>query len=159
MYYRTLSAEDHEIANQGMFNFDTPAALDLTNLADDLHLMKEGGWPVVLPQYDFVTHARRNTTTALNFNSVVIVEGLFVLAEPRIREVLDLRLFAQNHVDTCLAQRLRRDAKERGIPMEKGVTQYLKFVKPSLDLIIKPSAAHADMVVPVSKERLAAVNV
>jgi len=149
-YYKTLSEDDHRLAGDGAFNFDRPEALDLDQLAKDLLRMKalDAQWPIMLPSYDFVTHRCLNASVALQRPRAVLVEGLFVLAVPEVTQHLDVRLFVQDDIDTCLVQRLRRDVAERGIGVGAALAQYERYVKPAYDEIIKPSSSHADLIVP-----------
>mmetsp|Transcript_91744 Transcript_91744/g.230526 ORF Transcript_91744/g.230526 Transcript_91744/m.230526 type:complete len:272 (-) Transcript_91744:358-1173(-) len=150
-YYRSLSEAEHLQALEGNINFDRLEALDLDRLAEDVRLIKgDTHWPLHLPSYDFVSHKRVDEGVTLQRPQAVLVEGLFVLAAPELRELFDVKLFARDDVDRCLVQRLRRDSEERGIPMGTALTQYENHVKPAYDSIIAPSASHADLVVPAA---------
>lgn len=150
-YYRTLSEEDHLKAIKGDVNFDRPEALDLERLVEDVRRMRgNASWPLQIPSYDFVTHRSSAAGTSLEWSQAVILEGLFVLAVPELRELLDVRLFARDDVDVCLVQRLRRDSRERGIPLDTALVQYEQHVKPAYDTVVQPSAVHADLVIPTA---------
>lgn len=101
-----------------------------------------------IPNYSFVKHARLDETTYLYGANVVIVEGIFVLYDKNLRDLLDLRVFVQCDSDLMLARRLRRDLVERGRDVNGVLDQYLRFVKPALDNFIQPTNRFADIIVP-----------
>eukprot|EP00927_Polykrikos_kofoidii_P067815 TRINITY_DN63255_c0_g1_i1.p1 TRINITY_DN63255_c0_g1~~TRINITY_DN63255_c0_g1_i1.p1 ORF type:complete len:297 (-),score=48.90 TRINITY_DN63255_c0_g1_i1:391-1281(-) len=159
-YYHTLSEEDHLLALKGEVNFDRLEAVDMERFAQDLRRIRaDNQWPLPLPSYDFLTHQRSDQVSWLKRPRALLIEGLFVLAVPEVRDLVDLKVFVGDDVDTCLLQRLRRDTAERGISIDAGLRQYERHVKPALDAIIAPSAAFADLVVPsgTRNERAASV--
>jgi len=160
-YYRTLNEEDHRRALEGEINFDRPEALAFDHLLKDLSMMKSPHtqWPMMLPSYDFVFHQRTDASVPLTRPRAILVEGLFVLSSAEIRELLDVRLFARDDVDTCLVQRLRRDVDERNIAVAVALAQYERYVKPAFDAIVNPSSVHADLVIPNATRNVPAAEV
>lgn len=123
----------------------------MARLANDVSAMRGNStWPLSLPAYDFVSHQSIDARVVVHRPHAVLVEGLFVLAVPELRELLDIKIFATDDVDRCLVQRLRRDSEERGIPMATALTQYESHAKPAYDSVILPSAKFADLVVPTA---------
>lgn len=102
-----------------------------------------------IPNYSFVHHNRMKDTTYLYGATVVIIEGLFVLHDKDLRDVLDLKVFVQCDSDLMLARRLKRDLVERGRDPAGVLDQYLRYVKPSFDNHIQPTSRYADILIQV----------
>jgi len=126
-------------------NYDEPAAIDVTLLVEHLAALA-GGRPIRKPVYSFETHTRvgaeRVTPTA-----VVVVEGLFPLWWPPLRERLDLKVFVDAPADVRLARRLQRDIRERGRSAPDVLEQYFASVRPMHERYVEPCRAMADLVV------------
>ncbi|GAA5831973.1 hypothetical protein JCM5353_002829 [Sporobolomyces roseus] len=146
-FYKSLTAKEKEAAFRSEHDFDSPNSFDydvLTQCIQDLKDCKA----VQIPNYSFVKHSRLDETTYLYGAAIVIVEGIFVLHDEALRNVLDLKVFVQCDSDLMLARRLRRDLVERGRQADGVLDQYLRFVKPSFDSFIAPTARYADIIVP-----------
>ncbi|GAA6028544.1 hypothetical protein JCM8097_007273 [Rhodosporidiobolus ruineniae] len=146
-FYKSLTQAERERAFKNEHDFDAPDSFDYDKLVECIQNMKECK-AVQIPNYSFVDHARTDTTTYLYGANVVIVEGIFVLHDPALRDVLDLRVFVQCDSDLMLARRIRRDIVERGREADGIINQYLAFVKPALDNFIQPTSRFADIIVP-----------
>lgn len=145
-YYRDLS--DLPLDARGARDFDRPEALDLEHLVADLEALRAGRAADV-PVYDFRTHARvRDRVRRVEPTPLVVVEGILLLADARVRERLDLRVFVDAPADVRLARRLRRDVAERGRTPESVLAQYDASVRPAHEALVAPSRAHAHLVVP-----------
>ncbi|MGH7783815.1 MAG: uridine kinase, partial [Candidatus Binatia bacterium] len=106
------------------------------------------GEPIEMPVYDMVTHTRRNHTETLEPRPVVIVEGILIFAEPRILDLLDVRVFVDTPDDIRLMRRLRRDINERGRSFERTLDQYERTIRPMHFEFVEPSKRHADIIIP-----------
>ncbi|GAA5983439.1 hypothetical protein JCM11641_007849 [Rhodosporidiobolus odoratus] len=146
-FYKSLTAEESRAAFENEHDFDAPDSFDYSALVGCVQDMKDCR-AVQIPNYSFVKHARTSETTYLYGANVIIVEGIFVLHDPALRDVLDLRIFVQCDSDLMLARRIRRDIVERGRDPEGIINQYLTFVKPALDNFIQPTSRFADIIVP-----------
>lgn len=146
-FYRPLSAEQSAAAFESRYDFDHPGAFDTELLVRTLRDLKAGRAAEV-PVYSFAQHQRLPHTTYLYGANVVLLEGLFVLQEPALRELLDMKVFVQADADLMLARRIRRDVLERGRDVDGILRQYLTFVKPSQDHFVAPQARFADIIVP-----------
>jgi len=142
-YYRDLSHLPP--ADRARVNFDHPAALDVDLLAAHLRQLA-AGQPIARPRYDFTTHTRRPETDRLTPRPVVLLEGHLILAEPRIRRWLDLKVFVEADPDLRFIRRLRRDLEERGRTLESILTQYLTTVRPMHQQFVEPSRRFADLI-------------
>lgn len=127
------------------FNFDQPGALDTASLVADLDRLR-AGQPAELPDYDFPNHQPHAHRVLAAPRPVLLVEGLFVLAEPALRERLDLRLYVHADADIRLVRRIRRDVVARGWDVEQVLVRYLRDVRPGHVAYIEPSRAHAHLV-------------
>ncbi|KAI9218710.1 uridine-cytidine kinase 1-like 1 [Blastocladiella britannica] len=157
-FYKSLSAEQIAAAHRNEHDFDHPSSFDYDLLFTVLNDLREGK-RVEVPVYDFATHSRlRDKTTPVYGANVIIFEGIFALYDPQVRSVMDLMVYVDTDADVCLARRLRRDIAERGRDAAGVLQQYARFVKPALDKFIRPTMAHADMIVPRGKENIVAID-
>lgn len=136
------------------WNFDCEDAFDQQLLKECIIDLKRGQAAEV-PVYSFVQHQRTGETKYLYGASVIIVEGLFVLSDPEVRQLLDLKLFVQADSDTMLARRIMRDTKERGRSVDGVIEHYLRWVKPAMDSGIQPTSKWADLIVPGQRNEVA----
>ncbi len=155
-YYK--SAEYVNNDNITAFNFDHPDAFDTELMISHLKALKEGK-AVDIPQYDFVTHKRRETTTHIEPQPIIILDGLMVLYDKRVRDLCDLKLYVDTPSDVRFIRRLERDVKERGRTLESVVTQYMAVVRPGFINFIEPTKEFADLVIPEGGYNEKALNV
>lgn len=144
-YY--ISRSDQPIEERAAANYDHPDAFDWELLNDHLAALTAGG-TVDVPVYDYTIHDRSDRVDAVTAARVIVVEGILVLWEPRLRERFDLKIFVDTPADLRIIRRLRRDVAERGRTPESILDQYLTTVRPSHELFIEPSKRYADVIVP-----------
>jgi uridine kinase len=154
-YYRDVAWRDAEEMRR--HNFDHPDALDTDLLVEHLQALRTGR-DVEVPVYDFVTHRRRPETVRVEARPVVLVEGILLLAEPRVRELLDFKIFVDTDPDVRLVRRLLRDVEERGRSVPDVIRQYLETVRPMHLEFIEPSKRWADVIVPEGGENRVAME-
>ena len=142
-------------------NFDHPDALDAPLLIRDVESLKLG-LGIEQPRYSFVTHARLESTEPIAPRPVIIVEGLFSLYWPALRDLLDLKIYVETPDEECYARRLRRDVSERGRSPESIEYQYSVTVRPMALSYVRPTAQFADLtvsgVVPLDSSIKATLN-
>jgi len=126
-------------------DFDHPDALDTARLVADVERLKRGE-SVELPVYNFASHSRSIDTETLHPTPVIVVEGILVLADPRLAALADLTVFVDAPEDVRFERRLRRDMAERGRTEESVRAQYAETVKPNHDRFVQPSKALASVV-------------
>ncbi|CAO1635294.1 unnamed protein product [Parajaminaea phylloscopi] len=153
-FYKELTPEQSKLAFANNWDFDCEDAFDQELLRQCIIDLKNGR-SVEVPVYSFVQHQRTAETKYLYGASVIIVEGLFVLSDPAIRELLDLKLFVQADSDLMLARRITRDTKERGRELSGVIEHYLRWVKPAMDNYISPTSKWADLIVPGQRNEVA----
>jgi uridine kinase len=144
-YYTARTHEPIEV--RAAANYDHPDAFDWDLL--DAHVAALlAGDPVDVPVYDFANFDRTDRTEVVMPSPVIVVEGILVLWEPRLRERFDLKIFVDAPADLRVIRRLQRDVAERGRTTESILDQYLTTVRPSHELFIEPSKRYADVIVP-----------
>ncbi|KAI3481197.1 hypothetical protein L1887_56514 [Cichorium endivia] len=153
-YYKSLTPEQSKLAFQEQYDFDHPDAFDYDILKQCIKDLRQSK-AVEIPVYSFVKHQRTSETNYLYGPAVLIVEGIFVLHDPEIRDLFDLKVYVQADSDLMLARRIKRDIVERGRSVNSVLDQYLRFVKPAFDTFVSATARHADMIVPGSHNEVA----
>ncbi len=144
-YYREL--KDLLPNQRAVVNFDHPDSIESELMLADILRLKQ--WESVnLPVYDFSTHSRTDKTIHVNPQSVIIVEGILIFAEPKLRDIFDVKLFVDTDPDLRFIRRLQRDIAERGRTMEKVIQQYLTTVRPMHLEFVEPSKRYADVIIP-----------
>ena len=128
-------------------NYDHPDAFDWALLNTQVRTLIEGD-PVAVPVYDFATHTRSGESMTLRAAPIVIIEGILVLFEAELRELMDLKVFVDADADVRFIRRLERDVRERGRTPESVIAQYLETVRPSHLSFIEPSKRYADVIIP-----------
>lgn len=154
-YYKDLSHLPLE--NRRQFNFDHPDALDTPLLIQHLQELRQGR-SVEVPHYDFATYCRLPETRTVHPCPVVIVEGILILTEPALRNLIDLKLYVDTDADLRLIRRIKRDIAKRGRTLESVVEQYLATVRPMHLEFVEPSKRYADVIIPQGGQNVAALE-
>ncbi|KAL6744043.1 hypothetical protein Aduo_017019 [Ancylostoma duodenale] len=155
-FYKELSEEDHARAERGEYDFDHPSAFDFDKFADTMNKL-ERGFSVTIPHYDNVT-SRRIGTLTIEPADVIMVEGILVFYDDRIREKFAMKLFVDADADVRLARRVRRDTVERKKPLPLVLTQYTNLVKPAFEEFCRPTMKCADVIIPRGGENDVAID-
>ncbi len=144
-YYRDLAHLPFD--DRVKTNFDHPDSLETELLIAHLQRLRAGE-PIDRPVYDFSSHCRTTATVRVDPEPVVIVEGILVLIERELREIMDLRIYIDTDGDLRVLRRLERDLLERGRSVESVISQYLLTVRPMHLQFVEPSKRYADIIVP-----------
>ncbi|QWB99459.1 uridine kinase [Mycoplasmatota bacterium] len=128
-------------------NYDHPNAFDVDLLKEHIQALKNHQ-SIDVPEYDFVTHARKTTVTEVKPSKVLIIEGILVLAIEEICDFLDIKIFVDTPDDIRFIRRLNRDVYERNRTLNQVVDQYLATVRPMHKVFVEPSKARADLIIP-----------
>lgn len=155
-YYR--SAEYVSNTNINAFNFDHPSAFDSDLIVAHLEALR-GDDPIEMPQYDFVHHRRKAETIRVQPGKLVILEGIMIFFEPRIRDLIDLKIYVDTPDDIRFIRRLSRDIHERGRTVQSVIDQYMETVRPGHYEFIEPTKAYADLIVPEGGQNEKALEV
>lgn len=144
-YYREL--HDLPPNQRALVNFDHPDSLESELMCE--HIIKLKNWESVdLPIYDFSTHSRTDKTIHVKAQPVVIVEGILIFVEPKLRDLFNVKIFVDTDPDLRFIRRLQRDIAERGRTMENVIKQYLTTVRPMHLEFVEPSKRYADIIIP-----------
>lgn len=133
-------------ADRDRINYDHPDALDTPLLVSHLEELRQGR-PVQMPRYDFTTHSRTGSTTTVKPAQVVILEGILILTDPRLRDLMDIRVFVDTDADLRVIRRMERDVAERGRNVRSVVEQYFASVRPMHLEFVEPSRRYADLTI------------
>ncbi len=152
-YYRDRSHLGEEERSQ--VNYDEAGAIDHDLVFQQLQQLVAGR-SIKRPCYSFATHTRLARIEPVEAKPMVILEGLFALWDPRIRSLMDLKVYVEADADVRFIRRLRRDVLERKRTVESVIEQYLETVRPMHEIYIYPTRAYADLVVD-NTDRLDAV--
>lgn len=155
-YYKDFSAQP--LAERRKFNYDHPDAFDTDLLEQHLQMLRSGQ-PVRKPVYSYALHCRTKKTTLISPAPIILLEGILVLGESRLRELMDIKIFVDTEDDIRLIRRLRRDIHERGRNLEGVLRQYETTVRPMHLGFILPSKRHADVVIPRGGENDVAIDI
>jgi len=128
-------------------NWDHPNSVDWELLLTHLEALAAGD-SIEKPVYDFVEHLRRPEVVRLGAAEVVVIDGILLFTDARVRALCDVKIFVDADADIRLIRRLRRDIVERGRPLDEIVEQYLTTVQPMHLEFVEPSKRYADVIVP-----------
>ncbi|MDO4911982.1 MAG: uridine kinase [Lactobacillus sp.] len=128
-------------------NYDHPDAFDTKLLVSQIDQL-EHGQAIEMPIYDFTQHTRSEKTVHVEPAEIIILEGILVLANEDLRNLMDIKIFVDTDDDIRFIRRLIRDMKERGRSLDSVITQYLATVKPMYHQFIEPTKRYADIIVP-----------
>jgi len=144
-YYRNLA--DMPLDERHQANFDHLDAFDNVMLVNHIKRLRQGQ-SIEMPIYDYKNHVRSSDIEPLEPKPVVILEGILIFAEPRISELLDVKVFVDTPDDIRFIRRLQRDITERGRTVESVIAQYFATVRPMHFEFVEPSKRAADLIIP-----------
>jgi uridine kinase len=144
-YYRNLTHLSYE--ERRHVNWDHPDAFDIDLFVTQLGRLA-AGQAIDKPVYDFVTHARAPESVRVEPTQVVVIDGILLFVDPRVRDLCDVKVYVDADADIRLLRRLRRDMRKRGRPLEEIIDQYLTTVRPMHLEFVEPTKRYADVIVP-----------
>jgi uridine kinase len=128
-------------------NWDHPDAFDYDLLCAHLEALARRE-PIDKPEYDFVTHLRRPAPTRVEPADVIVIDGILLFVDERVRELCDVKVFVDADADIRIIRRIERDTHVRGRPVDEIIEQYLSTVQPMHLQFVEPSKRYADVIVP-----------
>lgn len=138
---------DMPFEERAKINYDHPDAFDHELLFS--HLQKlQLGQSIEVPTYNHAMHIREKETRKIGQHTIIVIEGILLFVEKKLRELMDIRIFMETSLDICLIRRLKRDIKERGRSLDSVLKQYEETVRPMYLQFIDPSKRYADLIVP-----------
>ncbi len=144
-YYK--AHDDLTYEQRAKLNYDHPDAFDTDLILRDLAALRRGE-AAQCPVYDYTVHNRAKETKELNPAPVIIVEGILILHDKRMCDMMDIKIFVDADADERILRRIVRDVRDRGRSLESVIEQYLTTVKPMHEKFVEPSKRNADIVVP-----------
>lgn len=154
-YY--LAQHDKTYEERTRINYDAPDAFDTELMAEHLRLLKMG-FPIDCPVYDYTQHDRSDQVKRITPSEVLIIDGILVLADPRLRAFMDIKIFVDTDADIRILRRIRRDVNVRGRSLDSVIDQYLSTVKPMHEMYVEPSKKYADIIIPEGGYNLVAME-
>lgn len=144
-YYK--AHDDISFEERAKLNYDYPGAFDNELFYEDL-LRLQAGKSISMPSYDYTKYTRSSQTIAIKPTKIILIEGILVLEDKRIRDITDTKVFIDADSDVRLQRRILRDAKERGRSLDSVLEQYIKQVKPMHEKYVEPTKKYADIIIP-----------
>ena len=139
-------------------NYDHPFAFDNELLKEHLQALSRNE-TIEKPIYDFENHTRKKETITVEPRDIIILEGILILFEPEIRELLDIKIFVDTDSDVRVIRRILRDIKDRGRTLDSVILQYMDTVRPAHLQFIEPTKRYADIIIPEGGYNKVAIDI
>jgi uridine kinase len=154
-YYRDLSA--YGGLTPAGINFDHPDSLETSLLIRHIEDLRAGR-AIDQPMYNFATHRRMDSTLRIEPKKIIIIDGILIFVDDRLRKLMDIKIYVDTDADERLIRRIRRDILERGRSVESVMQQYTATVKPMHLQFVEPSKHWADVIIPRGLENVVAID-
>jgi len=155
-YYKDQS--DLSFEERIKTNYDHPDAFDTSLLVEHLNLLLEGQ-VIEKPIYNFEIHNRKKETVSVMSKEIIIFEGILVLSEKVLRDMLNIKIYVDTDADVRFIRRLTRDINERGRTTDSVIKQYLNVVKPMHEQFTEPTKRYADIIIPEGGHNKVAIDI
>jgi uridine kinase len=139
-------------------NYDHPLAFDTDLLLQHLKALLDAKL-IDKPIYDFSKHIRKQETVKVEPKDIIILEGIMILEDERLRNLMDIKIFVDTDADVRVIRRIVRDISDRGRTLESVITQYLNTVKPAHQQFIEPTKKYADIIIPEGGYNKVAIDI
>lgn len=149
--------DDLSMEERAKLNYDHPLSFDNDLLEHHLQELLRGN-SVEVPIYDFTIHTRSEGTLTVEPRDIIILEGLFILYDERIRDLIDIKVFVDTDSDVRIIRRILRDMKERARSLDSIILQYMTTLRPSYINFVEPTKRFADIIVPEGGENKVAID-
>jgi uridine kinase len=153
-YYKASTAP---FVERRKINYDHPLAFDTDLLIAQLKQLRDYQ-PIDKPVYDYTIHNRSQEVVRQDPKDVIILEGILILDDPRLRDLMDIKVYVDTDDDIRLIRRIKRDMKERGRSLDSIITQYLATVRPMYHQFVEPTKRYADIIVPEGGQNQVAID-
>ena len=154
-YYNDQS--EMTMAERHAVNYDHPLAFDTDLIIKQIKQLL-AYQPIEKPVYDYEQYTRSDKTIHQEPRDVIIVEGVLILDDQRLRDLMDIKVFVDTDDDIRIIRRIQRDIKERGRTLDSVIGQYLATVKPMYHQFVEPTKRYADLIVPEGGENEVAID-
>ncbi|HOT99141.1 MAG TPA: uridine kinase [Anaerolineaceae bacterium] len=152
-YYR--DQRNKSLEERRLVNYDHPDSLETDLMIKHIQTLTRGE-AIDLPVYDFKQQTRVAETVPIQPKPIILVEGILIFVEPKLRNLFSMKLFVDTDQDICFIRRLLRDVTERGRTVESVIDQYLRTVRPSFIEFVEPTKRFADVIIPVGGQNTVA---
>lgn len=143
-YY--LARGDMPFEERKRQNYDAPEAFEFDLMVKQITDLKNGR-DILCPVYDFTMHTRSDRVTEIKAKPVVLIDGILIFTEPKLRQIMDMRIYVETDADERILRRARRDMVERGRDLDGIIEQYLATVKPMHNKYVEPTKLYADIII------------
>ena len=143
-YYK--AHDDMPFEERKRLNYDSPQAFEFDLMINQIKALKSGA-DVICPIYDFSRHTRSKETIEIKARPIVIIDGILIFSEPKLMELMNLKIYVETDADERILRRARRDICERGRDFDNVIEQYLATVKPMHNKYVEPTKAYADIII------------
>ena len=143
-YY--LPHDELTLEERRHLNYDAPEAFEFELMISQIEALKRGE-AVDCPVYDFTRHTRSGEVVHIEPRPVIIIDGILIFSEPRLRDIMDMKIYVETDADERILRRVRRDTRERGRDIDDIIEQYLATVKPMHNAHVEPTKAFADIII------------
>lgn len=151
-YY--LPHSDLTLEERKHLNYDSPEAFEFSLMIEHISALKHG-CAVECPVYDFTQHTRSDEVIKIEPRPIIIIDGILIFTEPRLREIMDMKIYVECDADERILRRVSRDTKERGRDIDGIIEQYLATVKPMHNAHVEPTKVYADIILNGGKNSVA----
>ncbi len=155
-YYK--AHDDLSYEDRSRLNYDHPASFDTDLMIADVKKLKNNE-AIDMPVYDYTIHNRADAIVHVVPKKVIIIEGILILENKELRDLMDIKVFVDTDADERLMRRIRRDMVERARSIESILTQYSETVKPMHEQFVEPSKKYADIIIPRGGENLTGISI
>jgi len=143
-YY--LARHDMPLEERKKQNYDSPEAFEFDLMIRQISALKDGQ-DIACPVYDFTQHDRSDQVLRIAAKPVVLIDGILIFTEPKLRQLMDMKIYVETDADERILRRVRRDMRERGRDLDGIIEQYLSTVKPMHNAFVEPTKVFADIII------------
>lgn len=154
-YYKAHDDMDYD--ERARLNYDHPNSFDTERMAEDVRKLIKGQ-AVDIPVYDFTIHNRSAETVHVEPKNLIIIEGILILENKELRDLMDAKIYVDTDADERLMRRIRRDMVERARSIDSILGQYATTVKPMHEEFVEPSKRYADVIIPRGGENVTGIT-
>ncbi len=155
-YYKRHDEMTYE--ERCLLNYDHPDAFDTDLMIEHIQMLRQG-LPIESPIYDFTVHNRSDKTMMILPTKVIVVEGILIFQNEKLRNLMDIKIFVDTDADVRILRRILRDVQARGRSLESVVNQYLTTVKPMHEQFVEPSKRASDIIVLEGGNNVVALDI
>ena len=155
-YYKAHNDLSYE--DRSRLNYDHPESFDTDLMIEDVKKLKNN-IAIDMPVYDYTVHNRSDSTVHVTPKKVIIVEGILILENKELRDLMDIKVFVETDADERLMRRIRRDMVERARSIDSILQQYTETVKPMHEQFVEPSKKYADIIIPRGGENITGISI